>query len=49
MHEAIKKRISDELEKQGVRYIDLGVALQIINDVKEWEDEDEDLNDDYGE
>lgn len=47
MHEQIKKRIGDELENKGVRYIDLGVALQMVNDVKDWEEEDEDLNDDY--
>jgi len=49
MHDSIKKRIGEELEKQGVRHIDIAVALQMVNDVKEWEeDEDGDLNDDYG-
>jgi len=49
MHDAIKKRIGEELEKQGVRYIDLSVTLQMVNSVKEWEeDDDADLNDDYG-
>ena len=49
MHDSIKKRIGEELEKQGVRYIDLNVTLQMVNAVKEWEeDDDADLNDDYG-
>ena len=49
MHDSIKKRIGEELEKQGVRYIDLSVTLQMVNSVKEWEeDDDADLNDDYG-
>jgi len=49
MHDSIKKRINEELEKQGVRYIDLSVTLQMVNSVKEWEeDDDADLNDDYG-
>jgi len=48
MHDSIKKRIGEELEKQGVRYIDLNVTLQMVNAVKEWEeDDDADLNDDY--
>lgn len=50
MTDNIKKKITEELERQGVRYIDLGVTLQIMNDVKEWEEDDDgDLNDDYGE
>jgi len=48
LHDHLKKRISDELEKQGVRNIDLSVALQMVNDVKEWEEDEDDLNDDYG-
>lgn len=47
LHDHLKKRISDELEKQGVRNIDLSVALQMVNDVKEWEEDEDDLNDDY--
>lgn len=49
MHDNIKKKISDELDKQNVKNIDLNVALQMVNNIKDWEqDEDEDLNDDYG-
>jgi len=48
MTDNTKKKVNDELERQGVRYIDLGVTLQIMNDIKEWEEDDDgDLNDDY--
>ena len=50
MTESFKKRVGDDLEKQGIRSIDLGIALQMVNQVREWEeDDDAEFNDDYGE
>jgi hypothetical protein len=47
--ESLKKRVGDDLDKQGIRSLDLGAVLQMVNQVREWEEDDDDFNDDYGE
>jgi hypothetical protein len=46
--DGIKKRIHHELDDKGARKVDFQTLCQLANDIKMWEDEEEDVNDDYG-
>jgi hypothetical protein len=50
MSDSIKKRLYTELDNRGLRKVDFPAMIRIAEDVKSWEEEEdeEDINDDYG-
>lgn len=49
MSDGSRKRVSDELDRTGTKNIDMITLYQIVNDIKEWEEDEEgESSHDYG-